>query len=203
MRKGTLQDLSTLLYFMDKRTLRNTYLEKRLSLSTAEYQKRNQLLINRLLNYLDIENIHFVHSFLAMTDKKEVNTFAIIDAIRSISPKMLIAVSKTVAKGELSHYMLNEQTRIEKNNWGIPEPVAGEAANINEIDVVLVPLISFDKEGHRIGYGKGYYDRFLKKVPQAKKVGLALTPPLDHIPYSNEMDVRLDACVSPFENYEF
>ncbi|ELR72207.1 5-formyltetrahydrofolate cyclo-ligase [Fulvivirga imtechensis AK7] len=188
---------------MDKGTLRNTYLEKRLSLSTDEYQKRNQLLINRLLNYLDIGKIHFVHSFLAMTDKKEVDTFAIIEEIRSGNPEIRIAISKTLPKGELSHFLLNDQTKIEKNNWGIPEPVEGEAADIEEIDIVLVPLISFDKEGHRIGYGKGYYDRFLKKVSRAKKIGLALTPPLDHIPYSDRMDVRLDACISPFDIYEF
>lgn len=188
---------------VDKNTLRKVYLEKRLSLSQQEYESRNHQLLEHLMSLLNFTQVKFLHTFLAMIDKKEVNTFSIIKTVRGLNPDILIAVSKTLPKGDLAHYLLNERTSIKVNNWGIPEPVEGEAADISKIDLVLVPLISFDKEGHRIGYGKGYYDRFLKKVPQAKKIGLALTPPLDHIPYSDEMDVKLDACVSPFGVYHF
>ncbi|UII33510.1 5-formyltetrahydrofolate cyclo-ligase [Fulvivirga ulvae] len=179
------------------------YLAKRLTLSPPEYNKRNRLLADKLIEYIDFVQVRFMHIFLSMTDKYEVDTFTIIRIVRELNPDIKIAICKTLPKGELSHYILNDRTRIEKNKWGIPEPVEGEAADIEEIDLVLVPLISFDKLGHRIGYGKGFYDRFLKKVPHAKKVGLALTPPLDTIEYSDEMDVKLDACVSPFEIYEF
>lgn len=188
---------------VNKNTLRKVYLEKRLSLSSDEYQNRNRLLIDRLVEFIDFRQTRFMHTFLSMTDKHEVDTFSIIKVARELNPEINIAICKTLPKGELSHYLLNERTRVEKNSWGIPEPVEGEAADIDNFDLVLVPLISFDKAGHRIGYGKGFYDRFLKKVPQAKKVGLALTPPLDIIEYADDMDVRLDACVSPFEVYQF
>lgn len=188
---------------VDKNTLRKVYLEKRLALSAEEYQRRNRLLIDRLIAYVDFAQVRYMHTFLSMTDKHEVDTYSIIKVARELNPDINVAICKTLPKGELSHYLLNERTRIEKNKWGIPEPVEGEAANIEAIDLVLVPLISFDRVGHRIGYGKGFYDRFLKKVPQAKKIGLALTPPLDIIEYSNEMDVKLNACVSPFEVYDF
>lgn len=161
------------------------------------------MLAERLLRFINFDEVRSVHTFLSMTDKNEVDTFSIIDAMKRRNAGIAIAVSKTLPKGELAHYQLNEHTTIEKNNWGIPEPVEGSAAVIHELDVVLVPLISFDLEGHRIGYGKGYYDRFLKTVPRAQKIGLALTPPLDHIPYSHEHDVQLDACVTPFNVYEY
>lgn len=188
---------------MDKNTLRETYLEKRLFLDPREYKRRNLLLIDQLMEFLDFKEIGFIHTFLSMSDKNEVDTFAIIETIRELNPEIIIAVSKTLPKGDLSHYLLNEHTKVLKNNWGIPEPVEGEAARITDIDIVLVPLICFDKQGQRIGYGKGYYDRFLKKVPNAKKIGLALTPPLDIITYADEMDVKLDACISPFKSYSF
>ena len=188
---------------VDKNTLRQVYLGKRLTLSQQEYKRRNSLLLDRLIEYIDFSQVKFMHTFLSMADKYEVDTFSIIKTVKELNPEINIAICKTLPKGELSHYFLNDRTRIEKNKWGIPEPVEGEAADIAEIDLVLVPLISFDKAGHRIGYGKGFYDRFLKKVPQAKKVGLALTPPLDSIEYTDEMDVKLNACVSPFKIYNF
>lgn len=188
---------------VDKNTLRKTYLEKRLALDPQEYLRRNQLLIEQLTTFLKPHNVGYMHIFLSMTDKNEVDTFAIIEALRVLKPGLTIAVSKTLPKGQLSHYILNENTKVLKNSWGIPEPVEGEAAHIPDIDLVFVPLISFDKTGHRIGYGKGYYDRFLKRVPHATKIGLAITPPLDLIPYSDDLDVKLDVCVSPFEIYNF
>ncbi|MBL6444961.1 5-formyltetrahydrofolate cyclo-ligase [Fulvivirga sp. 29W222] len=188
---------------VDKNTLRKVYLEKRLTLSAEEYQRRNKLLIDRLIEYIDFTQVNFLHTFLSITDKYEVDTFSVIKIVRELNPDINIVICKTLPKGELSHYKLNDRTRIEKNKWGIPEPVEGDIADIEGIDLVLVPLICFDKVGHRVGYGKGFYDRFLKKVPKARKVGLALTPPLDIIKYSDEMDVRLNMCVSPFETYEF
>ena len=188
---------------VDKNTLRQVYLEKRLFLSSEEYLRRNTLLLHQLLNYVDFKAVSCLHTFLSIVEKNEVDTVSIIDAVKAVNPEINIGICKTLSQGELAHFILNAKTVIEKNKWGIPEPVEGEALDIGKIDLVLVPLISFDKSGHRIGYGKGFYDRFLKKIPQAQKIGLALTPPLDVIQYADELDVKLDACVTPFGVYEF
>lgn len=187
----------------DKKTLRSVYLEKRLFLSKEEHLRRNSMLLERLFQCIDFTQVNFLHTFLSITEKKEVDTFSIIEKASFQHPDIGIIISKTLPKGELQHYHHTEETIIKPNNWGIPEPISGHLAELDEIDLVLVPLITFDKQGHRIGYGKGYYDRFLKKVPQAKKIGISLAPPLDVIPYADEMDVKMDMCITPFRSYEF
>ena len=80
--------------------------------------------------------------------------------------------------------------------WGIPEPIEGESAATEDIDVVLIPLIVFDENGHRIGYGKGYYDRFLESCrPDTLKVGLSILPPIKEIPEVEAHDIPMDYCI--------
>ena len=61
----------------------------------------------------------------------------------------------------MTHYLLTDNTKIKKNKYNIPEPIDGIEVPDNKIEVVFVPLLAFDKKGHRVGYGKGFYDHFL------------------------------------------
>ncbi|MEM7110660.1 MAG: 5-formyltetrahydrofolate cyclo-ligase [Bacteroidota bacterium] len=188
---------------VDKDTLRQVYLEKRLFLSAEELKRRNQLLTKLLLASLPTPRYKTVHLFMGLKEKNEVDTLGIMKALKILRPSIQFVTSKTKNKGILEHYKINLETRFEKNRWGIPEPVEADEADINEIDLVLIPLVIFDKVGHRIGYGKGYYDRFLKLIPDAIKVGLSLGPPLDKIEYVGKYDVAMTACCTPFTYYEF
>lgn len=188
---------------VDKNVLRKVYLEKRLTLTTPELQRRNQLILHQLFQFIDFRSINWLHTFMSIVEKKEVDTAGIIEKARQINPNINVVTSRTRPEGQLEHYILDNEVKVKKNSWGIPEPTEGTLADIQLLDVVLVPLISFDKEGHRIGYGKGYYDRFLKKIPSARKIGVSLSPPLDKILYSNKYDVLLDACITPFKVYSF
>jgi len=188
---------------VDKNTLRTVYLEKRLTLSENEYALRNQLLANRIFDTINLSNVKSVHIFLSIDSKKEVLTSPIIEKLKTLNKGVVINISKTLKNGELSNFEFTDASDIKPNKWGIPEPVDGKISNLGAIDIVFVPLISFDKAGHRIGYGKGYYDRFLKKIPKAQKIGLSLSPPLDKILYISNMDVKLDVCITPFKEYNF
>ena len=64
---------------------------------------------------------------------------------------------------KMTHFLLTDNTRIKKNKYNIPEPVDGIEVPTAKIDVVFVPLLAFDKQGHRVGYGKGFYDIFLSE----------------------------------------
>lgn len=108
------------------------------------------------------------------------------------------------AGNELSHHLLDEHTALENNRWGIPEPVGSQEQPVSDIDWVLVPLLAFDRRGHRVGYGKGFYDRFLAKCrSDTHKIGLSLFPPEEAIDDVAEQDVSLDAVVTPDRVWTF
>lgn len=186
-----------------KQILREVYLSKRQFLSDDEYELRNQKIAEHFMSSIDLDHVNTVHIFLSMVAKKEVDTYRIIDLIRNFNSEIDIVVPKTLKNGHLENYLLNDNCVIETNKWGIPEPINGDLADEASIDLVLVPLIISDKHGDRIGYGKGFYDRFLAKIPNAKKIGLSLLPNLDKIEFVEASDIKLDACITPSQVYHF
>ena len=179
-----------------KQTLREVYLSKRLTLSDIEYQLRCELITERILNLVEENGIDSVHLFLPILKKKEFNSYPLINELKIKG--VTIYIPKVVSNSELEHFILDDQCVIEENSWGIPEPVKGNAIKEFNADLILVPLIIADKKGHRIGYGKGFYDRFLKEV-NSKTVGISLLPLLDEIPFVESNDVPLNRIISPFE----
>ena len=96
------------------------------------------------------------------------------------------------------HYLLTDNTRIAKNEYNIPEPVDGIEVPSKKIEVVFVPLLAYDKKGNRVGYGKGFYDKFLLDCkPDVIKIGLSFFEPEELITDIFEGDVQLDYCVTP------
>jgi 5-formyltetrahydrofolate cyclo-ligase len=104
----------------------------------------------------------------------------------------------------MTHFLLTDNTRIQKNEYNIPEPVDGLEVPATKIDVVFVPLLAFDKKGHRVGYGKGFYDKFLSECkPGTIKIGLSFFEPEELISDIFESDVILDYGVTPNVIYSF
>lgn len=90
------------------------------------------------------------------------------------------------------------------SDWQIHEPSHNETIASNEIDLVIVPLLAFDERGYRVGYGRGFYDRFLAQCrPDAQKIGLSYFPPVERIDDVNEFDIKLDSCVTPGKVWRF
>ena len=93
---------------------------------------------------------------------------------------------------------MTDGTKIIENRWGISEPESGIKIAPELLEVVFVPLLSYDKKGNRVGYGKGFYDTFLKNCKRdVVKIGLSFFDPVDHIKGIREEDVQLDYCVTP------
>ena len=83
---------------------------------------------------------------------------------------------------EMHNLIFTPVTQLVKNVWDIAEPTPDEHVKAGEIDVVVAPLLCFDQQGHRVGFGKGFYDRFMARCrPDCLKVGLSYVPPLDEI----------------------
>ncbi|MFY0593685.1 5-formyltetrahydrofolate cyclo-ligase [Roseivirga sp.] len=183
---------------MNKEVLRSLYLEKRQTLTSKEFERRNSLLFQHVTNFLkhhqDLTNCHL---FLSIEKFQEPNTWPILDWLIKSQDHSAFASKTNFKEKLLSHYEVNTDTEIATSKFGIPEPVDAQEIESKILDVVFIPLISFDLTGNRIGFGAGIYDRFLTKLPsKTKKIGLAITPPLDNIDYNNALDIPLDACIS-------
>ena len=104
----------------------------------------------------------------------------------------------------MDHILFDEDLQFELDRFGIPEPIGGEQIDLAEIDMILVPLLVFDRTGNRIGYGGGYYDRLLVDLPErVVKVGLSLAGPVDLLSTTETHDIALDACITPFQIVKF
>lgn len=186
---------------MNKSALRKKYISKREELVTAEIEAMSLAISNRALE-LPIWDGTYYHIFLSISEKKEVDTEFLLHILQGRDKS--IVVSKTNFKNfELEHYLLQENTRLEVSNYGIPEPVDGIEIDLEKLDVVFVPLLAFDIQGNRIGYGKGFYDRFLSRCPsETIFVGLSLFEAEDVIPSTID-DVKLHFCITPTKTIQF
>lgn len=189
---------------MTKQELRKIYLEKRQSLSEAEYGQLNFQLYQNFFSAIDLSFIKVLHIFLPIILKKEPDTWLIIDRIRREFPHIRISIPKVNnQKGELENFYFEGLHQLTTNEWGIQEPKQGIPTEPEKIDFVVVPLLAFDKRGYRVGYGKGYYDKFLSQCkPETKKVGISLFPPIEILP-AQDFDVQLTSCITPTEVFEF
>ena len=103
-------------------------------------------------------------SFLSNHKLKEVDTEYILTLLQGKDKEVI--VPRMEPNFDLAHILLTDATPIRNNPYGIPEPVGGIALSPATIEVVFVPLLAYDVHGNRIGYGKGYYDRFLAQCDQ-------------------------------------
>jgi len=184
--------------FMKKQQLRAIYKQKRQDLSLSETHKLQENIYHQVFD-LDISHIKTVHIFLTLARFKEIDTNPIISYLRSKNKK--IVVSKTDFKANtLKHYYLEKDTEIELNKYGIPEPKNAKQVLEKELDLVFVPLLISDKNNYRVGYGKGFYDRFLVNCRKdCKIIGLNFFKPIIKIDDFNEFDIPLDLVLYPKE----
>ena len=186
---------------MDKSSIRKQYKKLRYQLSDDELMNKSLVIANRCLE-LPIWEEQVYHLFLTIEDQKEIDTTLIITLLQGKDKE--IVVPKILDSERLHHFLLTDQTHFKKNQWGIPEPVSGIEIDPKKLDVVFIPLLAFDKKGHRVGYGKGYYDRFLASCkPNCIKIGLSFFEQEQDLFSIDPTDVPLDYCVTPGKVYDF
>jgi len=188
----------------DKKSLRQTYMARREALTSGQVAAFSQKICQSLIEFIIWNRIKVMHFYLPIINRNEVDTHPLIIHSRTSHMDVLIAVPK-VTPGEdfLNHYLLKESTQLVANKWGIPEPVEATPVSVAQIDLVLVPMLAFDKAGNRIGYGKGHYDRFLAQCrPDTQKIGLSYFDPVDKIEVVST-DIPMNAVVTPKSVWEF
>ncbi len=186
---------------MLKKDLRAHYVQLRNNLEPQTLLNFSLSIANKLLE-LPIWSFDYYHLFLPISRKREIDTTFILSILQGKDKN--IVLPKIASKSTLRHFLLTDATKIKENDWGVPEPVDGIEIEPKKIDVVILPLMAFDKIGNRVGYGKGFYDRFLNSCrPEVLKVGLSLFEAEEEIIETNQHDIRLDYCVTPERIYKF
>ena len=139
---------------------------------------------------------------MASEQNNEIDTTILLSVLQGRDKQ--IVIPKILDHYELEHYLLVDQTPLKRSRWGILEPQSGIKINSNQIDVVFVPLLIFDLQGHRIGYGKGFYDRFLAKCrKETIKVGLSYFDPIERIEDIQSHDIPINFGITRDRIYEF
>lgn len=187
---------------MDKTNLRKKYKELRAILSPDEIDSKSIQIANNVLK-LDIWDHEYYHIFLPIATQKEVDTSYILSILQGKDKHIIISKSN-FKDTTMKNYLLTDNTKLVVNSYGIPEPENGIEISYDKIDVVFIPLLAYDTLGNRIGYGKGFYDRFLAQCkPGVIKVGLSFFEPELREIRKNDEDIPLNICVSDIKTRFF
>ena len=189
---------------MTKQESRKIFRDKRRQLTAFEILKYDDLMLIEFQR-LDLPFLSCVHTYLSLEKEKEIDTSAFIRYLNFRNPSMITVVPKIdFNKEEIHQVLFNDEAELVLNRHGIEEPVEDHVVPADETDLVFVPLLAYDKNGYRVGYGKGYYDRFLVKCREdVIKIGFSYFPPVDQLSDVNHYDIPLNYCITPKEIYSF
>ncbi|MEO7990517.1 MAG: 5-formyltetrahydrofolate cyclo-ligase [Chryseolinea sp.] len=190
---------------MTKEELRKIYLQKRRSLSDVEYESLSIQICENFFNQVDLSSIKVLHIFIPIEKNREPNTVFIIERIqKKFSHISLVVPRVNHITEEMENFHFEGFHQLGKNKWDLLEPKEGKQVDAKEIDMVLIPLLAFDEEGHRVGYGKGFYDKLLSKSKSdCKRIGLSLLEPIAKIEDIYPHDKKLHACITPSKTWNF
>ncbi|HTE25103.1 5-formyltetrahydrofolate cyclo-ligase [Flavitalea sp.] len=189
---------------MVKSAVRREYLQKRLDLEPGQIETFTSQ-IKSGFEVFNLSNIRFFLSYYPLINRKEFNVAVCEQVVFKKHPLAKIAWPKADADIiSMEAHLLEEHGLFAKNKYDILEPIGNNIVPPNLLDLVFVPLIAFDLKGFRVGYGKGYYDRYLMRCRRdIIRIGFSFFEAIEAIKDINEFDVPLDYCITPSRLYEF
>jgi 5-formyltetrahydrofolate cyclo-ligase len=189
---------------MTKAALRKIYKEKRSNLTSTEKKRYDELLL------LQLQQLHlpFISAFMnywPMEETHEPDTHLFTNYLEFVNPGAVTTYPiSNFETGTMQAAITEFDTSFIPNAYGIFEPSNTPLLDAGALDMVLVPLLAFDKEGYRVGYGKGFYDRFLVNCKETcLKIGFSYFEAIDEITDTNQFDVPLSYCITPEKIYAF
>lgn len=188
---------------MTKQALRELYKTKRNALAHEKLKLDDLLLIQ--FQQLAFENVEVLLTYWPMANQAEPNTHLFSGYMRHMIPALQLAYPVSDFSALTMHATaINEDTVYHTNRYGITEPKEGPLVENQAIDLVFVPQLICDEQGYRVGYGKGFYDRFLAGCREdVLKIGFSYFEPVKNIDDTQSFDVPLDYCITPYKIYEF
>jgi 5-formyltetrahydrofolate cyclo-ligase len=176
---------------MLKSELRKDIRERKRQFSNDQLREQSLPLIHVLLSHPRIQAAKVVLLYESLPD--EVDTHDAIEQLCRQGKAVLLPVVKPQQEMELREYQ-GAQSMLE-DEFHILEPTGPSFQDYARIDVAVIPGMSFDGEGNRLGRGKGYYDRFLRKIPSVYKIGICFDfQRVEHVP-TEATDIPVDEVI--------
>jgi 5-formyltetrahydrofolate cyclo-ligase len=189
---------------MNKKELRQQYRQMRRELPETERLKADDLMLIQFQT-LELPFLHALFTYWPIEENHEPNTHLFTEFLKFRNAELIVAYP-VIDRDSLTMNAIatDIDTPFEKTSFNLFEPQKGEPVLPGTFDMVIVPLLCFDKKGFRVGYGRGYYDRYLAACkPGCLKVGFSYFGPVDEIGDTHEFDVPLDLCITPKAVYGF
>jgi 5-formyltetrahydrofolate cyclo-ligase len=189
---------------MVKKEIRRMFIDKRNMLTADEIIEKSESIVNNFRS-LALQGAQTLLSYYPIPERREFDVTICEQLLALENENLRIAWPKLLSDGiSMQAIVVHKNTALVENKYNILEPVSDEYIDPQLIDVVFVPLLAFDDKGFRVGYGKGFYDRYLPKCAQdVVKIGFSYFEALDAIEDVNEYDVPLNYCITPMRVYEF
>lgn len=188
---------------MHKYQLRQQYSTLRRELTASNQAILNDKILHQFQK-LPLPFLQTVLSYYPLLLTHEPDTFLITRYLQFINVQLQIAYPTIINATTFTAVLQTNDTEFTQNKYGIAEIQDGITVQPSEIELVLVPLLAFDNYGNRIGYGNGYYDKYLHTCnTNVVKVGLSFFEPVAHIADVQHFDIPLTFGVTPTTIYEF
>lgn len=175
---------------MDKKELRRAIREKKRAMTSEQIEAKSAKLGELFAASEAYQNAKTIYGYLPYN--QEVRTVAMLE--RALREGKRVAVPKCYGD-EMKFIYMTDLSRVEKGYAGIPEPIADGPEADDETALVLMPGLAFDPQGHRIGYGGGFYDKFLAREPNHPTLALCydfqMLPKLE----TEKFDIPVDTVI--------
>ena len=175
---------------MDKKGLRRTIRERKRAMTEEEIVSRSEALGVLFAQSEAYKAAKTIYGYLPYN--QEVRTVPMLE--QALKDGKRVAVPK-VYGDEMKFLYLDDLTKVEKGYAGIPEPIADEPVADDETALVLMPGLAFDPQGHRIGYGGGFYDKFLAAEPNHPTLALCYEFQMVEHLETEEFDIPVDTVI--------
>lgn len=179
-----------------KDKLRTYYLQERKKLSNEEVSSRSKRINSAIAKHL-LDQVIAIHIFIPIPDSNEINTWETIQKCWTNGIKTATSITKFKPK-RLEHTWFDDLSSLTPDGYNVPVPTPISAVDINELDLVVVPLLCIDHRGNRIGYGQGFYDGFLGSLnAKTLKIGVSLFDVVPNTIQTDPWDIPLDGVITP------
>lgn len=181
-----------------KAEIRSCFLRKRKEIGREQRQQLSQQIVDQAMKYVE-ENrwINHIHVFLPIDKQHEINTWLLVRKLFHLQKMVYTSVTDFDRK-VMRTVKIGIESKFVEDKFGLPVAVNPSfTLESQQFDLVFVPLLAFDLNGVRLGYGKGYYDRFFATLKKdVRKLGLSYFPATELLPRESH-DVLLDGCILP------